>query len=111
MEPAAKPRSRWTCGISIRSWRFFFQGEDGIRDDLVTGVQTCALPISSRCQISLHCGIYLFVVCGTELFQTHKRNWLCACLLPNLARGRERQGIERQGLTGKAFVADRKSVV
>src|SRR5947208_8894356 len=25
--------------------RFFFQAEDGIRDDLVTGVQTCALPI------------------------------------------------------------------
>ena len=30
---------------------FFFQAEDGIRDDLVTGVQTCALPIcpGSRC--------------------------------------------------------------
>src|SRR5258708_9953459 len=26
---------------------FFFQAEDGIRDDLVTGVQTCALPISA----------------------------------------------------------------
>src|SRR5947208_4618803 len=26
-------------------WFFFFQAEDGIRDDLVTGVQTCALPI------------------------------------------------------------------
>src|SRR5258708_20864583 len=30
----------WLC--------FFFQAEDGIRDDLVTGVQTCALPISVR---------------------------------------------------------------
>src|SRR5690348_17433191 len=27
---------------------FFFQAEDGIRDGRVTGVQTCALPISSR---------------------------------------------------------------
>src|SRR5258708_24269250 len=27
---------------------FFFQAEDGIRVDLVTGVQTCALPISPR---------------------------------------------------------------
>src|SRR6266536_4373231 len=27
---------------------FFFQAEDGIRDPLVTGVQTCALPICSR---------------------------------------------------------------
>src|SRR5437588_8094150 len=27
-------------------YRFFFQAEDGIRDHCVTGVQTCALPIS-----------------------------------------------------------------
>src|SRR2546422_4726987 len=27
---------------------FFFQAEDGIRDVAVTGVQTCALPISKR---------------------------------------------------------------
>src|SRR3989441_7056940 len=27
---------------------FFFQAEDGIRDKLVTGVQTCALPISKH---------------------------------------------------------------
>src|SRR2546422_4193776 len=27
---------------------FFFQAEDGIRDVAVTGVQTCALPISSQ---------------------------------------------------------------
>src|SRR5690606_39647799 len=29
---------------------FFFQAEDGIRDFHVTGVQTCALPISQRLQ-------------------------------------------------------------
>src|SRR5688572_32073373 len=28
---------------------FFFQAEDGIRDLTVTGVQTCALPISQAC--------------------------------------------------------------
>src|SRR5215204_4524334 len=27
---------------------FFFQAEDGIRDHCVTGVQTCALPISGQ---------------------------------------------------------------
>src|SRR2546425_5685545 len=27
---------------------FFFQAEDGIRDKLVTGVQTCALPIFAK---------------------------------------------------------------
>src|SRR5258708_25108118 len=31
---------------SVTVFFFFFQAEDGIRDDLVTGVQTCALPIS-----------------------------------------------------------------
>src|ERR1041384_6618105 len=30
---------------------FFFQAEDGIRDKLVTGVQTCALPI---CHANYH---------------------------------------------------------
>src|SRR5690606_40792318 len=30
---------------------FFFQAEDGIRDFHVTGVQTCALPISDRISI------------------------------------------------------------
>src|SRR5207249_8449196 len=31
---------------SVLSFFFFFQAEDGIRDRNVTGVQTCALPIS-----------------------------------------------------------------
>src|SRR5258708_28608849 len=32
--------------VSVTLGDLFFQAEDGIRDDLVTGVQTCALPIS-----------------------------------------------------------------
>src|SRR2546427_12181451 len=35
---------------------FFFQAEDGIRDLTVTGVQTCALPISKR--VVDWCGTY-----------------------------------------------------
>src|SRR2546425_9400492 len=31
--------------VLISLFFFFFQAEDGIRDKLVTGVQTCALPI------------------------------------------------------------------
>src|SRR5256885_12087015 len=40
---------RWIKGLWRVSLRlcFFFQAEDGIRDYKVTGVQTCALPISS----------------------------------------------------------------
>src|SRR5207247_2730057 len=33
-----------SCQLIFCSF-FFFQAEDGIRDPLVTGVQTCALPI------------------------------------------------------------------
>src|SRR5690625_7920656 len=33
---------------------FFFQAEDGIRDGHVTGVQTCALPISGRREAPPH---------------------------------------------------------
>src|SRR2546430_6807313 len=33
--------------VSVFACFFFFQAEDGIRDLTVTGVQTCALPISS----------------------------------------------------------------
>src|SRR2546421_4929677 len=36
--------SRSICAES-RWFFFFFQAEDGIRDLIVTGVQTCALPI------------------------------------------------------------------
>src|SRR2546429_5028664 len=32
---------------------FFFQAEDGIRDVAVTGVQTCALPISAGLLVSI----------------------------------------------------------
>src|SRR2546429_3128390 len=34
------------CMFMLVSFFFFFQAEDGIRDVAVTGVQTCALPIS-----------------------------------------------------------------
>src|SRR5688572_32155236 len=34
--------------INGSSFSFFFKAEDGIRDLTVTGVQTCALPISTR---------------------------------------------------------------
>src|SRR2546425_4470986 len=51
---------------------FFFQAEDGIRDKLVTGVQTCALPIlafgiTEKVSVPLRgdrCGS----VCKTKLF-------------------------------------------
>src|SRR5206468_4830741 len=43
-------KRRWDGINNIKEYRycfFFFQAEDGIRDLIVTGVQTCALPISA----------------------------------------------------------------
>src|SRR2546422_645270 len=37
---------------TVRLFFFFFQAEDGIRDVAVTGVQTCALPISFSISLS-----------------------------------------------------------
>src|SRR2546430_6368793 len=40
-------RQKGSVGVAVIPSRvFFFQAEDGIRDLTVTGVQTCALPIS-----------------------------------------------------------------
>src|SRR2546428_1229112 len=46
---------------------FFFQAEDGIRDLIVTGVQTCALPIFSAKSVDFSCespGIMANVLSG-----------------------------------------------
>src|SRR2546421_5231400 len=44
---ALDPRSLYRLGLYFFFF-FFFQAEDGIRDLIVTGVQTCALPIFER---------------------------------------------------------------
>src|SRR5256885_2594465 len=44
----APPPSGAATGSRARCFFFFFQAEDGIRDYKVTGVQTCALPISRK---------------------------------------------------------------
>src|SRR3989442_11471628 len=43
----AKYTTLFNDGTVFKIFFFFFQAEDGIRDADVTGVQTCALPISS----------------------------------------------------------------
>src|SRR5258708_23490852 len=54
----------WCCCF------FFFQAEDGIRDDLVTGVQTCALPIYLLFHVALDEGGKLYSTLETPL--THR---------------------------------------
>src|SRR5438105_10250662 len=45
LEPAISVAIEISSILMCISFFFFFQAEDGIRDPLVTGVQTCALPI------------------------------------------------------------------
>src|SRR5699024_11886494 len=58
---------------------FFYQAEDGIRDRNVTGVQTCALPISFRkhatdADVGLLCG-FSIAAKGETLFATPLEAW------------------------------------
>src|SRR5437870_10885154 len=46
MHPYSLPQSFYSWWVVFCV--FFFQAEDGIRDGHVTGVQTCALPISQQ---------------------------------------------------------------
>src|SRR5256884_6002289 len=51
---------------SLRVYVVFFQAEDGIRDVAVTGVQTCALPISLGISPFFHSG---------RLETLHRHEW------------------------------------
>src|SRR5260370_9191195 len=51
---------------------FRFQEEDGIRDSSVTGVQTCALPISSRRRHTRFKCDWSSDVCSSDLFDVER---------------------------------------
>src|SRR3989441_9749124 len=50
---------------------FFFQAEDGIRDKLVTGVQTCALPILMVAPMALRILLLEDVPADAALVERH----------------------------------------
>src|SRR5256714_5207321 len=54
---------------------FFFQAEDGIRDKLVTGVQTCALPISGRDAILAAYGESFDLLLGRRTYDIWSGFW------------------------------------
>src|SRR3712207_8729134 len=64
---------------------FFFQAEDGIRDIGVTGVQTCALPISAQSSREALGGFYLRDQDQRLLSQLRRR----------ARQGRDRDGLLR----------------
>src|SRR2546430_4980586 len=84
---------------------FFFQAEDGIRDLTVTGVQTCALPISARLR-------KLWAIAATMLkraksnidrMSSRRRSWRAVSVV--------RTGELAAYASAKMETRDRKSVV
>src|SRR5207248_8338466 len=73
---------------------FFFQAEDGIRDRTVTGVQTCALPISDTASAACRAAMTTFLLFG--------RITTCdaAVLSMEIPTFRERQQIDVNGDAG-----------
>src|SRR5258708_28821271 len=79
--------------ISMIAIFFFFQAEDGIRDDLVTGVQTCALPISEVVIVKLtHNLMRQFYVDDLGYFHNClSTGWNSFCKVRNSYRSEERR--------------------
>src|SRR5216683_7413868 len=87
---------------------FFFQAEDGIRDLIVTGVQTCALPISPPLRAGLRSGG------GRRRSARHRgrleREVPRGCgLLPEGRAGPGRASVEHLGTGGPRAGADRRA--
>src|SRR2546421_8952150 len=59
---------------------FFFQAEDGIRDLIVTGVQTCALPISRRPSFGIPFTSSLGTHVCPRLHRRHNRIHCAVCI-------------------------------
>src|SRR5256885_8316539 len=91
-------------GVRVQLFFFFFQAEDGIRDYKVTGVQTCALPISDR--------VISRRICSTGK-RLRKSETLLPPLRPRRASTRARRSSYRFMLRDPCSKSsrDRKSVV
>src|SRR5256885_13291445 len=90
--------------LTTRLIMFFFQAEDGIRDYKVTGVQTCALPIS---ELNQHLPV-LRDACARIHQQSSAQIVLAAAPHADLAKLRDAWPA---GLPVRVIVGDRKSVV
>src|SRR2546429_7104038 len=78
---------------------FFFQAEDGIRDVAVTGVQTCALPISRRHGVASDaCAGLRSCIRGHPVTSRTARNRrACRSMwIPDTSRAPRRPGLDRR---------------
>src|SRR2546421_1492660 len=67
--------------MEFRRVFFCFQAEDGIRDLIVTGVQTCALPISSRRRHTRSDRDWSSDVCSSDPELQSRSDLVCRLLL------------------------------
>src|SRR3712207_4583838 len=109
------------CGCKRVDVFFFFQAEDGIRDIGVTGVQTCALPISiqgrgtvatgriERGRVKVNEAVEIIgiretrntVVTGVEMFKKLLDEGVAGDNVGLLLRGVERRDVERGQVIAK----------
>src|SRR5205807_4859130 len=80
----------------ILRYGFFFQAEDGIRDYKVTGVQTCALPISAAKAARLGCGARAIASQDGQAILAHARRTLRRSQFSRVAP----QGVPASGTLG-----------
>src|SRR2546421_2577179 len=78
---------------------FFFQAEDGIRDLIVTGVQTCALPISTIIVHLMHEGAGTLHSLAPHSMSNERLLWKSVLkpICPRTAFGRSRPAADEIG--------------
>src|SRR5256885_3165935 len=92
------------CGRSrVDMIIFFFQAEDGIRDYKVTGVQTCALPISvgrviERINPILQGWVNYFRVGHSARCFAMIQDWVEKKIRRHLMRARKGKGLDRKSV-------------
>src|SRR5699024_11613719 len=97
---------------------FFLQAQDGIRDRNVTGVQTCALPISTHMTTCMIAKLFILLVitrlarCGTSQYAIPKNMtttetptviWKCPVINNEIGRAscREREELKYEETTAR----------
>src|SRR5438034_10901053 len=95
----------------VRECHVFFQGGDGIRGHCVTGVQTCALPISESAILA---GIKRLMRGRTVLVITHRSSMLDGCaalvaiengrVVAEIGRASCRERVEIRRVAGAVYI-------
>src|SRR5699024_11832060 len=99
--------SYYCCACLFFVFIVFFQAEDGIRDRNVTGVQTCALPISGYDEISLMSLSSGDYSCLPELARAMVERFASRRVRISLPSQRDRKSVgEGEGVEGCAGVRD-----